>query len=92
MIELSNVSKNFMYRGAKVKVLNKICLKIEKGETVCLRGTFGNRQNNLAQYHRRNVSAIFRHRQCEWLRPDTHAPTFFVGIPAQSYWLYFSAV
>ena len=47
MIELSNVSKNFMYRGAKVKVLNKICLRIEKGESVCLRGHSGTGKTTL---------------------------------------------
>jgi putative ABC transport system ATP-binding protein len=36
-----------MYRGAKVKVLNKICLRIEKGESVCLRGHSGTGKTTL---------------------------------------------
>lgn len=47
MIELCDVSKYFMYRGTKVKVLNKINFRIEKGESVCLRGHSGTGKTTL---------------------------------------------
>jgi len=47
MIELSDVSKNYLYRGETVRVFANINLRIEKGEGVCLRGHSGTGKTTL---------------------------------------------
>ena len=47
MIELTNVSKHYRHRRQTVNVLNKVNLKIKKGECVCIRAPSGTGKTTL---------------------------------------------